>query len=144
MYAHSSETEQNSEITMTPALYCCPTQTWQHVLSAYGLNISHNITAIYTVQRYRAGVIHAIYHFCVVHQYRAGVVVISEVCSVLLLCAYTIESCLWTFVTILIQRILSLHVYSLFSIATAIMHLYEHGCAQKSRQVSRLECMCAY
>ena len=27
MYAHNSKTEQ-FEITMTPALYCCTTQTW--------------------------------------------------------------------------------------------------------------------
>ena len=28
VYAHSSKTAQASEITMTPALYCCTTQTW--------------------------------------------------------------------------------------------------------------------
>ena len=41
-YAHSSKTEQAPELTMTPALYRCTTQTWQHVLSACGLNNAIN------------------------------------------------------------------------------------------------------
>ena len=59
MNAHSNKSEQASEITMTPALYHCITQTWQHVLSACVLNdyktINNYVTAIYIVQQYRAG-----------------------------------------------------------------------------------------
>ena len=41
-YAHSSKTEQASELTIILALYHRTTQTWQHVLSACGLN-NYNI-----------------------------------------------------------------------------------------------------
>ena len=40
VYAHSSKTEQAYEITMTPALYHCTTQTWWHVLSPCGLKFN--------------------------------------------------------------------------------------------------------
>ena len=67
VYADSSKTEQASEITMTSALYCCTTQTWQHVLSACGLNdYKYQPSAIYIVQQHKT----------------AGVQVISEACSV--------------------------------------------------------------
>ena len=81
MHAHSSKTEQDFEITMTPALYCCTIHRLGNMyLSACGLNIniiSYNssYTAIYIVH---------------VND-RAGVIVNSKACSVLLLCAYILN-----------------------------------------------------
>ena len=40
---------------------------------------------------------------------------------------------------LLVQRIFCLLVYSLLLHRSAIMHLYEHACVQKSRQVRGLE-----
>ena len=63
-------------------------------------------------------------------------------------CIHIIESCLWTFVTIPFISISYnsvIYLFTLFfAIASTIMHLYEHACAQKIRQVSRLKRICAY
>ena len=73
---------------------------------------------------------------CVVQQYRAGVIDNSEACSVLLLCAYSLLNLVSglllpsLYLRFLIQRILSLLVYSLF-LPLHLQYLYKHACAQK-------------
>ena len=68
MYAHSSKTVQDSEIIMTPALYCCTTQAWYHVLSANDYN---NISSATTIMCEDIGLVSLLFqrlaqcYFCV-------------------------------------------------------------------------------
>ena len=66
--------------------------------------------------------------------------------SVLLLCTYILNLvsrlCYHPYISIFNQRIINLFVHALFfAIASAIMRLYEHVCAQKIRE-SALELIC--
>ena len=63
MYAHSSKTEQASELTMTPALY--------RRTILYLIAVAYLLWLIFSPH-----VLNTCYQICVVQQYRAGVIVI--------------------------------------------------------------------